>query len=125
MFKPFLESQIAKKYQTTSQYCTPTINYIFNVNDKPVGVVGIRTDIDDNWKKWSGNFFFVVRLSERNKGYGTIMLRYALNELKKIGLSKVYGICSKLNAFSYKTMENNDAILIDENDSTKYYEFNL
>lgn len=125
VFKQFLESQIAKKYQSTSNYCTPTINYIFYVNDKPVGVIGIRIDIDENWKKWSGNFYYVIRLSERKKGYGTMMLQYALKELKKFGTLKCYGKCSKLNVSSYKVMENNGGKLINEDNNSKYYEFNI
>ncbi len=70
VFKPYLESQIARKYQSISKYDTPTITYIMYVNEYPVGYIGLRTEIDDNWKKWSGNFFYAIRVSERNKGYG-------------------------------------------------------
>ena len=95
VFKSFLENEIAKQYQITSYYCTPTTINVFYVDDKPVGIIGIRTDIDENWKKWSGNFYYVIRMSERNKGYGTLMLHQALKILREKGFKKAYSNCSK------------------------------
>ena len=40
------------------------------VNEYPVGYIGLRTKNDENCNKWSGNFYYVIRLLERNKGYG-------------------------------------------------------
>ncbi len=48
-------------YQNISEYDTPTITYIMYVNDVPIGYICIRTKIDDNWKKWSGNFYYAIR----------------------------------------------------------------
>lgn len=125
VFDRFLENEISKKYQVTTRYCTPTTIYIFYVNDKPVGLIGLRTDIDDNWKKWSGNIYYVIRESERKKGYGTILLREGLKKLHKLGFEKVYASCPNTNFVSSKVMEKNNGILIKEDVNSRFYEFKL
>ena len=75
--------------------------------------------------KWSGNFYYQVRLSERRKGYATKMLEIGLNELKKIGFDIVYGQSSAGNIGSAKTIENNNGIFIKENEGTRYYKILL
>ena len=125
VFKNYLESQLARKYQNISKYDTPTIAYILYINSIPVGYICIRTKIDNQWKKWSGNFYYTVRLSERKKGYGTKMLKLALNEFKKLGLKEIYGQSSSDNYASEKVIENNGGILLEEIGGTRYYKIEL
>ena len=94
-------------------------------NDNPVGIICLRTQIDENWKKWSGNFYYKIRKSERNKGYGTEILRLALKEFKNLGFNEVYGQSSKGNIASAKVIENNGGIFIEEVNGTKYYKIEL
>lgn len=75
------------------------------VNEYPVGYIGLRTKNDENWNKWSGNFYYVIRLSERNKGYGAKMLGLALNEFKKMGFKEVFSNSSSDNYSSAKVIE--------------------
>ena len=125
VFKNYLESQLARKYQNISKYDTPTITYILYINSIPVGYICIRTKIDDQWKKWSGNFYYTVRLSERKKGYGTKMLKLALNEFKKLDFKEIYGQSSSNNYASEKVIENNGGILLEEIDGTRYYKIKI
>lgn len=125
VFKPYLESQIARKYQSISMYDTPTTTYIMYVNEYPVGYIGLRTEIDDNWKKWSGNFFYAIRVSERNKGYGKKILELGSQELKKLGFTEVYGQSSSGNLASSKVIEANRGILLSQKEGTKYYKIDL
>lgn len=125
VFKDYLESQIARKYQKISDYDTPTIIYIMYVNEKPVGYIGLRTEINEKWKKWSGNFYYVIRLSERKKGYGSKILELALKEFEKLNIEEVYGNSSKGNTASSKVIENNGGILLEEDNGTKYYKIVL
>lgn len=125
VFKNYLESQLARKYQNISKYDTPTITYILYINSIPVGYICIRTKIDNQWKKWSGNFYYTVRLSERKKGYGTKMLKLALNEFKKLGLKEIYGQSSSDNYASEKVIENNGGILLEEIGGTRYYKIKI
>ena len=124
-FKDYIIKQINRKNNKVTFDDTPTITYIMYVENKPVGFICLRTEIDDNWMKWSGNFYYQVRLSERRKGYATKMLELGLNELKKIGFDVVYGQSSAGNIGSAKTIENNNGIFIKENEGTRYYKILL
>lgn len=125
VFKNYLESQMARKYQIVSMYDTPTIIYIMYVNNLPVGYIGIRTEIDDNWKKWSGNIYYAIRLSERRKGYATKMVELALNELRKMNYKEIYCQSSNGNIGSSKVIENNGGIFLNEENGTRYYKIIL
>lgn len=124
-FKDFIIKQISRKNNKVTFDDTPTITYIMYVENKPVGFICLRTEIDDNWMKWSGNFYYQVRLSERRKGYATKMLELGLNELKKIEFDVVYGQSSAGNIGSAKTIENNNGIFIKEDNGTRYYKIEL
>ncbi len=125
VFKNYLESQIARKYQMVSDYDTPTITYIMYVNENPVGYIGIRTVINDKWKKWSGNFYYAIRISERKKGYGTKILKMVLEKFKNLGFKEIYGQSSAGNIASAKVIETNGGILLEEVNGTKYYKIKL
>lgn len=125
VFKNYLETQMARRYQSVSLYDTPTIIYIMYVDDAPVGYIGLRIEIDVNWKKWSGNLFYVIRKSFRGKGYGNKILELGLDEFRKMNYKEVYCQSSSNNIYSSKVIENNGGILIDEVNGTKYYKINL
>ena len=90
------------------------------VNDLPVGYVWIRTKIDDNWKKWSGNAFYAIRSAERHKHYGTKILKLAIEKCNELGIAPIYAQANKNNIYSQKVIENNGGKLYLETE-TKYY----
>lgn len=124
-FPKYLEKEINRKNNKVTLKDTPTITYIMYVNNKPVGLISLRTKIDANWLRWSGNFYYKIRLSERNKGYGTKMLELALDEFRKMGFKEVYGQSSAGNDFSSKVILNNKGIFLEEINGTKYYKIIL
>ena len=124
-FKKYLEAEIKRKDNNVTLEDTPTITYIMYVDDKPVGLICLRTEIDENWMKWSGNFYYRIRLSERNKGYGTKMLELALDKFRKLGFKEVYGQSSDGNIASSKVIENNGGIFLYEENGSKYYKIVL
>ncbi|PWL72143.1 MAG: hypothetical protein DBY23_02315 [Bacillota bacterium] len=124
-FKEYVVKQIERKNNELTYDDTPTITYIMFVNERPVGFICLRTKIDDNCKKWSGNFYYQVRVSDRRKGYATKMLSLGLKELQKLGFSEVYGQSSKGNIGSSKVIENNGGIFINEVNGTRYYKIIL
>lgn len=125
VFINYLEKELARKYQNISYYDTPTIIYILYVNNLPVGYIGLRTEIDDNWKKWSGNFYYVIRKSERGKGYGSKMLELALEEFRKMKFKEVESHASAGNVPSAKVIENNGGIFLKEIEGARYYKIVL
>ena len=121
-FPKYLEKEINRKYNKVT---FDDISYIMYDDNKPIGLICLRTEIDDNWMKWSGNFYYRIRLSERKKGYGTKILSLALEEFRRLGFKEVYGQSSAGNIGSAKVIENNGGILLDEKDGTRYYKIEL
>ena len=54
-----------------------------------VGAVNIRHDLNDYLLKYGGHIGDGIRPSERRKGYATEMIRLALEECRKLGLTRV------------------------------------
>ena len=124
-FKSYLEKEINRKYNEVTYDDTPTISYIMYDDNKPIGLICLRTKIDDNWMKWSGNFYYRIRLSERKKGYGTKILSLALEEFRRLGFKEVFGQSSNGNIGSAKVIENNGGMFLNEENGTRYYKIIL
>lgn len=86
----------------------------FDENERLVGLLSIRYDLSDELVEKYGHIGYGVRPSERQKGYATQMLKYALEEAKRLGLHKVILGCYKENAASAKTIIKNGGNLIRE-----------
>ncbi len=125
VFPAFLESQLARQYQCISVYDTPTRTFLLYAEGVPVGYIGIRTQIDEKWKVWSGNLYFVIRKSERGKGYGSRMLSLALEECLALGMEEVYVNASAGNTASARVIEKNGGVLTAETDGSRYYRIKL
>jgi predicted acetyltransferase len=98
---------------------TTTNRYIFYNEDYPIGEAGIRTTINDYWKNKGSQIFYKIRVSERNKGYGTIMLKLALDNCRKLGMKVVRINCDDTNTASKRIIEKNGGILDIESYKTK------
>ena len=53
-FKDYVIKQINRKNNKVTFDDAPTTTYIMYVDSIPVGFICLRTEIDDNWMKWSG-----------------------------------------------------------------------
>lgn len=82
-----------------------------------VGAVNIRHYLNDYLLNYGGHIGDGIRPSERKKGYGTKMVRLALEECKKLGIKKVLIVCDKNNIGSKKTIINNGGVLENEIDN--------
>lgn len=71
-----------------------------------LGRVGIRHSLTDSLKIEGGHIGYAVRLSERGKGYGTLLINEGLNVARNIGLKKALLTCNDQNAGSIKLIEN-------------------
>ena len=79
-----------------------------------VGAVNIRHDLNDYLLKYGGHIGDGIRPSERRKGYATEMIRLALEECRKLGMTKVLMTCDKNNIGSAKSIIRNGGILENE-----------
>lgn len=79
-----------------------------------IGEISIRHRLTDALKRYGGHIGYGVRFSEWNKGYGTLMLRLALEKAKLLGISTVLITCDDDNPASAKVMEHNGFVLQDK-----------
>lgn len=82
-----------------------------------VGAVNIRHYLNDFLLAHGGHIGDGIRPSERRKGYATKMIGLALEECKKLGITRVLLVCDKDNIGSAKSIVKNGGIL--ENEVTR------
>ena len=83
-------------------------------NDKIVGVINGRHELNDYLLNFGGHIGYSVRKSERRKGYGKKMLAYTSEFLFSLGLEKILITCDKNNIASKRTIESCGGILENE-----------
>ena len=79
-----------------------------------IGEICIRHRLTEDLKRYGGHIGYGIRASEWKKGYGTLMLRLALEKAKSIGITTVLITCDDDNYGSAKVMENNGFALRDK-----------
>lgn len=99
-------------------------------SSKLVGAIQIRHHINHpNLIETGGHVGYGICPSERRKGYATRMLRLAIPEAKKIGLSRLLVTCSDANVGSWKVIESNGGVFerttFDEGQLARRYWINI
>lgn len=79
-----------------------------------VGAVNIRHWLNDALLLNGGHVGDGVRPSRRREGIGTRMVALALEECRKLGISKVLMVCDRENIASRRTIEKNGGVLENE-----------
>lgn len=92
----------------TTLFCLDKDRNIF------VGAVNIRHYLNDRLLRAGGHIGDGIRPSERRKGYATAMIALALDECKRLGISRVLMCCDKENIGSAKSILNNGGVLENE-----------
>jgi len=88
----------------------PASVYWLAEGNKFIGKVSIRHKLIEPLRKWGGHIGYVIRPSERKKGYGTKILSLALKKAKHLGFKKVLITCNEDNIGSKRIIEKNDGI---------------
>ncbi|GAA0116635.1 GNAT family N-acetyltransferase [Clostridium senegalense] len=92
-------------------------SYFWLVDDEKdlfIGEISIRHNLTDALLQYGGHIGYGIRYSEWNKGYGTFMLKLALEKAKEMDISRILITCDDDNYASAKIMENNDMVLQDK-----------
>ena len=92
----------------TTLFCLDRDRNIF------VGAVSIRHYLNDKLLKTGGHIGDGIRPGERRKGYATAMIAVALEECKKLGITRVLMCCDKNNIGSAKSIIKNGGVLENE-----------
>lgn len=74
------------------------------------GGTNIRHELNDNLLIHGGHIGYLIRPTERKKGYATILLNFALEKCKQFNISKVLVTCREENIGSAKVIEKNGGI---------------
>lgn len=100
-------------------------------NNHIYGGTNVRHELNDALLIHGGHIGYLIRPSERKKGYGSLMLKLALDECKKLGIDKVLVTCREENKGSAKVIENNGGIYenskinVDDNKVYRRYWINI
>ena len=96
-----------EKGKNISKDWAPATTYWLIDKGKFIGHTNIRHKLNAKLRKIGGNIGYYIRPSERNKGYGTQILKLALIKAKKLGLKKMLITCAESNIASKKIIEKN------------------
>ena len=79
-----------------------------------IGVCDIRHRLTEALRDFGGHIAYSVRPSERGKGYGTLMLRLALEKARELGIGRVLITCGKDNIASQRMILKNGGVMDSE-----------
>lgn len=83
----------------------PFTNFWLVAGQEFIGRINIRHHLNSYLEQEGGHVGYAIRTSARGKGYGHMILRLALPELKKLGISKALITCDDTNAPSARIIE--------------------
>jgi predicted acetyltransferase len=82
--------------------------------NKFIGRVSLRHELNDNLFQFGGHIGYLIRPSERRKGFGKEALRLGLKKAKDLGIDKVLLTCEETNEGSKKIILSNGGVLDNE-----------
>jgi predicted acetyltransferase len=86
-------------------------------NDNVIlGVSSLRHKLNKNLRVFGGNIGYKIRPGQRQKGYGSLILKLTIAKAKLLGLKRVLITCDDDNVASAKIIEKNGGVLKDKCD---------
>lgn len=112
---------IERKNTIPNEEHVPSETYfLVRCNDnKIVGMINIRTALNEKLKNGAGHIGYSIRPTERRKGYNKINLYLALKRCNELGIEEVLMDCDKENPASARTMMALGGVLIKERENTQ------
>ncbi|MBQ8844563.1 MAG: GNAT family N-acetyltransferase [Clostridia bacterium] len=91
-----------KTKETLPQDKVPTFVYfaIRKKDNKIIGIVAIRPNLNEFLTKYAGHIGFIVSPKERQKGYGKIITKLAIEKCKEFKIDEIIITCKKTNTIS-------------------------
>ncbi len=92
----------------------PSTTYWLIEDGEYIGHVNIRHRLTPALERLGAHIGYAIRPSRRQKGYGTQMLRMALEKARQLGIERVLITCNKENVASRTVIEKNGGVFWDE-----------
>ena len=93
---------------------TPSTTLLFSHENQLVGTVEIRHRLTDFQSTYTGHIGMSIRPSRRGQGLAKALLRLALEECRKLGISRVLLTCSRTDAAARAAIAANGGCLENE-----------
>ncbi len=117
-YDEFLTKLETNKHQELiNENYSPQTTFGMFEDEELIGGFNLRYVLKGDLINHGGNVGYLIRPTQRKKGYGTKILNFAIAEARKINLNKILVTCRKENIASEKVILNNYGIY--END---YYD---
>jgi predicted acetyltransferase len=87
--------------------------FLAREDGKILGKSSLRHELNDFLKNIGGHIGYVIRPDERQKGYGSAILKLTLGKAKELGLERVLVTCDEDNIASAKIIERSGGVLED------------
>lgn len=106
----------AERWESCPANWVPDIQFISlrKSDGRLVGMLDIRTAMNENIERLFGNIGYSIRHSERGKGYAIIQLGLAKEICRSMGMSKLLISCYRDNPASAKAILRNGGVLENE-----------
>lgn len=88
----------------------PQTVYWLIEGEKFIGRISIRHFLNDHLKNIGGHIGYSIRPSEREKGYGSLMLTLVLPKAKQLGIDPALITCDSTNVASRKIIEKHGGV---------------
>jgi len=75
--------------------------------EKIIGMVNVRLELNEQLVQRGGHIGYSIAPSERQNGYGSLLLDLTLEKMKDFGFDRVLITCDESNLASAKIIENN------------------
>lgn len=110
-FEVFVQSRLdrEKPSRLASSY-VPESEFWLIDDGEYIGTTRIRHRLNDRLRRYGGNIGYQIRPSKRRQGYGRQILRLALVEARRLGLTRALVTCNRDNTASRKIIESNGGV---------------
>lgn len=87
-----------------------------------LGRASIRYSLNEKLRQFGGHIGYEIRPSAQRRGYGTLILRLALERARELGLERALITCDVDNLGSRGVIENNGGVLEGEFEVPQYHD---
>lgn len=113
-FLEFLYSEDSEEKLSNANRVPHSTYWLIDREKKIVGAVNIRHRLNQKLLNSGGHIGYGICPSQRRKGYATVLLSFALEKTKKMGINRALVVCDRGNIGSEKTILKNGGVFESE-----------